>query len=182
MGEENRQHGSQTEGDVLEQFTRRSICAAAIGLVVSGLSGTGAAQDDELDSTIRIVSTDDERVFYEVAAGTQLEAGEDADISGATHPDTVSERRAEGSTAEGGADSYRFSGEIIYLSVDGPAEVFVNDERVPTLSGTEAQYLPNTLTVVSTGTERVHYAVHASGEFIMPFTPRVKRSRARKPT
>ena len=169
MGSENTHHAIWLEDDAGRRLTRRGVCTAIGGVFVGSTSGTGTAQEDQSENTIRIVSTANERVYYEVVVDGRIAAGEDADLSGASHPDTVSDHRAEGSTAEEGADSYRFSGEIVTLVVDGPAVVSVNGTQIdPTdydgADDSSTRGLDRTLRIVSTGDERAVYEITVSGE------------------
>ncbi|SFG76881.1 von Willebrand factor type A domain-containing protein [Halopelagius inordinatus] len=83
----------------------------------------------ELDDELRIVSTADERAFYEITVDGEIEPGDRANLTGADYPDSVEGRTASGSVAKGGIDSFRFSGEILDVRLDGPADVLVNGDR-----------------------------------------------------
>lgn len=169
MGEDNTNHDGRSGDDERRRVTRRGVCTAAAGLVLAGASGTGTAQETDPERTIRIVSTGDERVFYEIGVSGRIEAGDEADLTDASHPDGVDDRRASGSTVDGGADSYRFSGAITALTVDGPAAVYVDGERIDPADYGEgdesaAEALDRSLRIVSTGDERAFYEIAVSEE------------------
>jgi hypothetical protein len=82
-------------------------------------------------NTLTIVSTNDERVYYNATASGRIEPGEQADLTNAAHPDTVTNTTASGSTAQHGADTFTFTGRITALRlIGGPARVSVNGHRI----------------------------------------------------
>lgn len=84
-----------------------------------------------LPNTLSIRSTGDDRVYYNVTVSEQINPGAGADLTGAEHPDDVSNTMASGSTAQGGIDNFTFSGEITVLKLaGGPAKVYINGEQV----------------------------------------------------
>jgi hypothetical protein len=108
-----------------------------------------------LANTIDILSNAGDRAFYEIAVSGKLIAGTDADLSGGTHPDSIDEDRASGSVAEGGSDTYHYSGDLLKLSVEQPTVTHVNGDSV--------RDLPNTLTIESTAEDRASYEVAVAG-------------------
>ena len=153
-------------------------------LTVSTNSPEDSSSSD-LPNSLAIESTGSERAFYTFATSGQVELGERANPVEATNPDSVSGSSASGSVAQNGVDDYRFSGNLTDISVDGPANVYVNGEQIETnetrtnenafetsseqvtppsstdtLSTTDptvAPSLKDTITVKSTGDERAKY-------------------------
>lgn len=82
-------------------------------------------------NTLTIVSTNDTRVYYNATTSGRITAGEQADLTDAERPDTVINATASGSTAQGGADTFRFTGRLTALRLTGgPAHISVNDHRI----------------------------------------------------
>ncbi|WP_273836418.1 PGF-CTERM sorting domain-containing protein [Halococcus sp. PRR34] len=125
----------------------------------SGDDGNGAGS--QLPNTFTVRSTGEGRVSYTATASESITPGSGADLTGATQPDEVSGSTASGSTAQGGIDNYTFSGELTDLNLEGgPAEVYVNGERIdpaeyqatPTLTTTPTATLTPTSTPTATPT------------------------------
>ncbi|WP_416840210.1 hypothetical protein [Haloferax sp. DFSO52] len=132
-----------------------------LDLPVSNGSGKQADGSD-LSNTVTIVSTSDERAFYQILVSGQAGPGAGADLTGALYPDTVSDNRIRGSSAEYGTDSFRFSGEVTTILLSGPANVLINGQEVdPSDYGGEQQI--TTIRIVSTSEERAFYDFTASG-------------------
>jgi hypothetical protein len=108
-----------------------------------------------LANTIDIQSTAADRAFYEIVVSGRIVPGTDADLDGASHPDSVDDNEAAGSVAGMGGDTFHFSGELLELSVEQPSAAYVN--------GDLAQDLPNTLTIESTDEDRASYEVSVDG-------------------
>jgi hypothetical protein len=88
-------------------------------------------QQAQSPNTLTIVSTGDTRVYYNATASGRITAGEQADLTDAEQPDTVSNTTASGSTAQGGADTFGFTGRLTALRLTGgPARVSVNGHRI----------------------------------------------------
>nr|WP_152420368.1 hypothetical protein [Halococcus thailandensis] len=85
----------------------------------------------QFPNVLTIVSADDERIYYNVTASGRLNPGEQADLVEAEQPDIVTNTSASGSTAQGGSDSFRFTGQLTALSLGGgPARVLINGRTV----------------------------------------------------
>jgi TM2 domain-containing membrane protein YozV len=119
------------------------VLIACLLLVSTGAAGIAAQQqqgqpgngsDNQLSNTITINSTSDQRAYYEFTVSGNISYGEQANPVGSasnpTHPDEITGTTAAGSTAEGGVDSYTFSGEITSFNLTGPANVYVNGRRL----------------------------------------------------
>ena len=84
-----------------------------------------------MPNTLTILSTDDERVYYNATASGRFEPAETADLTDADQPDSVTNTTASGSTAQGGSDAFRFTGRITALSLTGgSARVYINGREV----------------------------------------------------
>jgi PGF-CTERM protein len=146
---------------------------------------SGGPRSGGPSKTLTIESTGSERVSYDFTVNGQVELGERANPAGDAVPDSVSGSSASGSVAQNGVDDYRFSGNLTDISVDGPANVYVNDEQIETNESrtnenasetsseqvtppsstdtlstadpTVAPSLQDTITVKSTGDERAEY-------------------------
>jgi len=122
----------------------------------------------DLDNTVTVESTGTERATYEFSVSETLEAGLDANLSGAEVPDAVEGTTGTGSVAQYGSDNYRFDGEITDFAVDGPANVLVNGEAIDLSqfdSGSDGSETPDpsrTLRVESTGEDRASYEFSVS--------------------
>ena len=118
------QNQTPTEGSYT--FTVESL-----GESQSSDTDTSPGTSSQLPNTLSIRSTGDERVYYNATVSNSVAPGPGADLEGAEQPDTVSGTRATGSTAQGGVDNFTFAGELTVLDLEGgPAEVYVNGERV----------------------------------------------------
>ena len=85
----------------------------------------------QLPNVLTIVSTDDERVYYNATASGRFSPGEQADLVDAEQPDIVTNATASGSTAQGGSDTFRFTGQLTALSLrGGPARILINGRTV----------------------------------------------------
>ena len=80
-------------------------------------------QHDQLPNTLTILSTDDERVYYNATASGRFEPTETADFTDADQPDSVTNTTASGSTAQGGSDAFKFTGRITALNLTGGPSV-----------------------------------------------------------
>ena len=88
-------------------------------------------QRDQLPNTLTILSTDDERVYYNATASGRFEPTETTDFTDADQPDSVTNTTASGSAAQGGSDTFRFTGRITALNLTGgPARVYINGREV----------------------------------------------------
>ena len=96
---------------------------------------SGGPRSGGPSKTLTIQSTGSERVSYDFTVNGQVELGERANPVEATVPDSVSGSSASGSVAQNGVDDYRFSGNLTDISVDGPANVYVNGEQIETETG-----------------------------------------------
>jgi hypothetical protein len=84
-----------------------------------------------LPNTLTILSTDDERVYYNATASGRFDPTETADFTDADQPDSVTNTTASGSTAQGGSDAFKFTGRITALNLTGgPARVYINGREV----------------------------------------------------
>ena len=109
-----------------------------MGFSKQGFETSGGFQDNQfqqpssqLPNTLTIVSADDERVYYNATTSGRLNPGEQADLVDAEQPDTVTNTTASGSTAQGGSDTFRFTGQITALTLNGgPARVLINGRTV----------------------------------------------------
>ena len=82
-------------------------------------------------NTLTIVSTNDTRVYYNATASGSITAGEQADLTDAKQPDRITNATALGSTSQGGADTFRFTGRLTALRLTGgPARISVNGHRI----------------------------------------------------
>jgi hypothetical protein len=113
-------------------------------------------------NTLTIVSTSDERVYYNTTVSGHITAGEQADLADAKQPDTVTNTTASGSTAQRGADTFRFTGRITALRLTGgPASVSVNGHRInPAAIPATTQATTNTtafLTIPANARETASY-------------------------
>src|SRR5699024_10455883 len=95
-----------------------------MGFSKQGFETSGGFQDNQfqqpssqLPNTLTIVSADDERVYYNATTSGRLNPGEQADLVDAEQPDTVTNTTASGSTAQGGSDTFRFTGQITALTL-----------------------------------------------------------------
>ena len=144
-----------------------SIGFSTYSLSVSGDEIEEQSGDDgneagsQLPNTFTVRSTGEGRVSYTATASGSIRPGSGADLTGATQPDEVSGSTASGSTAQGGIDNYTFSGELTDLNLEGgPAEVYVNGERIdpaeyqatPTLTTTPTATPTSTSTPTATPT------------------------------
>lgn len=136
------QNQTPTEGSYT--FTVESL-----GEGQSSDADTSPDGSSELPNTLSIRSTGDERVYYNATVSDLVAPGSGADLEGAEQPDTVSDTRATGSTAQGGVDNFTFAGELTALDLEGgPVEVYANGEQVDL-----AQYQSDTETPTPTPTE-----------------------------
>lgn len=143
-----------------EGIDRRSVLkgTAAAGLTGAGLSGTASA-DGENEITFCAAGSPTFSYFVRVS---------DALWRGGTYEsdkyDAVGDDFAEGACAEERCDSFRFTGEVTELKLDGPGKVFVNGELVrdTTKEKKDRGKLPNTIRIESKG-ERVGYKFRVSG-------------------
>lgn len=135
-----------------------------------GDSGSDESSGDATPSrTLRIASTGEDRASYEFSVSEALEAGDRANLSGADHPDAVQGTDGSGSVALYGSDTYAFAGEVTAFAVDGPADVFVDDEQIDPADydagdgdsgsddGSDSADPSRTVTVESTGEDRATY-------------------------
>ena len=100
--------------------------------------------------------------YYDFTVSGDLEKAEVDGVS-ANDEDTVSGSSAEGFVA-GGADAFRFSGEITVFNLDGDGTVEVNGEPV-SLSELPSDQLPNTLVIDGAGTNgRSSYTFEVDGD------------------
>jgi hypothetical protein len=105
---------------------------------------SGDSSDDLARELVIDGGTHDHWTYYDFTVGGGLEK---AEIDGASinDGDAVSGSSAEGFVA-GGADAYRFSGDISEFNLDGDADVYVDGEPVD-LSTLPSNQLPNTLVI-----------------------------------
>ena len=134
---------NQTPAEGSYTFTVESV-----GESQSSDTNTSPDTSSQLPNTLSIRSTGDERVYYNATVSNSVAPGPGADLEGAEQPDTVTSSRVTGSTAQGGVDNFTFAGKLTVLDLEGgPAEVYVNGERVD-----PAEYQTDTETPTPTPT------------------------------
>ncbi|WP_135822878.1 hypothetical protein [Halostella litorea] len=147
------------------------------GSTDSGSTEDTSGSDDgsttpDLSRTVRVTSTGSERATYEIGVSEAIEAGDGANVSDAEYLDAVEGTTASGSVAQHGSDDYAFAGDVTSLSVDGPADVYVDGEQVDPANvgsddGSDDVDPSRTLRVASTGSERATYEISV-GEALEP--------------
>jgi hypothetical protein len=139
-------------------YEYRAVAGASDGQSATG-SVTEFTTDVGLGRTLTIDGTGAGWTDYEVAVSGEIE--NDPDNGSFGDGDSI-----EGSVAtgfvNGGIDGYRFSGEIVSITVDGDAAVLVDGEEVDPNS----LVLPNRVVFDANGsTTETTYAVEVSGDF-----------------
>jgi hypothetical protein len=125
--------------------------------------GPVGTTNQPLTNELVIISTGAERCFYEITVSGRAALGDEADPQG-TYPDSVSGQRIQGSAAERGRDSFRFSGSITAISLEGPAQILVNGDPVDPDDFTDDNESDRReVIIVSTATERAFYEFSVSG-------------------
>lgn len=151
--------GASTDGSI----DRRSVLkgTAAAGVAGAGLAGTASADGW---NEITFCSAEDATFGYFVRVSGRLKRG--GEFSSDKY-DEVGKDYADGAAANGGCDSYLFTGKIRKLQLEGRGKVFVNGKLVRDTTKKQAKpakqpRLPNTVTVQAQG-KTVDYKFRVSG-------------------
>ena len=130
-------------------------CVTSLEAAYRGISSSGGSVEPTepkepeepakptLPNTLSVRGTDRGRVASYTLTVTDTIEGADIDAE-----DSASGANAKGAVA-GGADEYRFAGELDTLTVDGPADVYVNGEKV-NLDDYDDNELPNVVRIEGT--------------------------------
>jgi len=140
------------------RIDRRSVLkgTAAAGLAGAGLSGTASADGA---NEITFCSAGSETFSYFVRVSDEL-------WRGGTHEsdeyDALGHDFAEGACAEERCDSFRYTGKVEELTLDGAGKVFVNGDLVRDTTK-DREKLPNAIRIEAKG-ERTAYKFRVSGQ------------------
>ena len=105
--------------------------ASGSHIVLGGLFSSYFQQSGSLPNTLTIISTSNERSYYNATTSGRFGVGDQADLTNADQPDTVTNTTASGSSAERGVDTFVFSGQITSLALNGgSARVLINGREV----------------------------------------------------
>jgi hypothetical protein len=140
------------------RIDRRSVLkgTAAAGLAGAGLSGTASADGA---NEITFCSAGSETFSYFVRVSEELWRGGTYESD---EYDAVGHDFAEGACAEERCDSFRYTGKIEELKLDGPGTVFVNGDLVRDTTK-DREKLPNAIRIEAKG-ERTTYKFRVSGQ------------------
>lgn len=137
------------------RLDRRTVLkgTAAAGFAGAGLSGTASASGW---NEITFCAAGDDVFRYHFEASERVERGGKFESDDG---DRVGEDFASGAVAEERCDSFRFTGDVEKLRLDGPGTVLINGEVV---EDTTEPDLPNTITI-DAGDEVAKYKFRVSG-------------------
>ncbi|WP_276300581.1 hypothetical protein [Halorussus lipolyticus] len=140
---------------------RRTVLrgAAVVGLPLmadAGSARTGPASA-QADHELVVRAAEGETVTYTFRVSGSVERGETADDRDAVLGGTA----VKGEVFDGREDSFRFTGELVTLRLDGAGTVHVDGELVRDTTTDDA--LPNTITLEAED-ERVAYEFRVSGQ------------------
>ena len=140
-----------------DRIDRRSVLkgTAAAGLAGAGLSGTASADGA---NEITFCSAGSERFSYFVRVSDELWRGGTYESD---EYDALGHDFAEGACAEERCDSFRYTGKVEELTLNGPGTVFVNGDLVRDTTK-DREELPNTIRIEAKG-ERAAYKFRVSG-------------------
>lgn len=142
---------NSTGGEGSWRFSRRRL----LQLGALGVAGTAGASSNAA-AAMRTLAFEGMGSYasYSVAVSGSL-----AGNGGLSGEDKLAGSRASGAV-KGGADHYRFTGEITELTIDGSVDVTIDGEHVPS-----EELFPNTLDIDGTGSY-ASYTIAASGGLV----------------
>lgn len=137
---------------------RRNVLkgATAAGFAATALTGNASAGGTH-DNEITFCAAGSETFEYHVEVSGELERGGKYESDDG---DEVGDDWAKGAVGDERCDSFKFSGEIETVKLDGPGKVFVNGDLLK--DTTEDDDLPNRIVIEAEG-DRVEYKFRVSG-------------------
>lgn len=141
---------------------RRTVLrgAAVVGLPLVADAGSARTDPLQADHELVVRAADGETVNYTFRVSGSVERGETADDRDAVLGGTA----VKGEVFDGREDSFRFTGELVTLRLDGAGTVRVDGEVVrDTTQDTPDAALSNTITLEAED-ERVAYEFRVSGQ------------------
>lgn len=153
MRDQRRDAQSTDDGIDRRSVLKGATAAGLAGTALTGNASAGGAHDNEITFCAAGSETFEYRV--EVSDGVERGGKYESDDG-----DEVGDDWVEGAVAEERCDSFKFSGEIEKLKLDGPGKVFVNGEL---FEDTTEDDLPNRIVIEAEG-ERVEYKFRVSGK------------------